>query len=323
MFLPKTGPPSSDTNKDAICCYRREQGETTTLPAGFLQRLYLPYLRAPSTTTHDRHTSEAHDCRGCKTNGVSFPIPVPIHWQDEVKADLDRDVRLEVIEPVPVGEPVTWCHRMVVCSKKSGKPRCTVDFQPLNAHATRETHHTQSPYHQVRSVPPSTKKTVCDAWNGYHSVPLCTEDRHLTTFITPWGRYRYCTLPQGYIASGDSYFRRFDEIVSNVRNKIKVIDDTLLWSNSIEDCFFRTGEWLNICGKHGSSRTPQSSSLEPIQWSFPDSRYLQEFKTNQIKTNRDKSSISRIIQIICVWLIREGEGYSGVGAYSIIYGKGF
>ena len=56
-------------------CYRREQGETTTLPAGFLQRQHLQYLRAPSTTTHDRHTSEAHDCRGCKTNGVSFSHP--------------------------------------------------------------------------------------------------------------------------------------------------------------------------------------------------------------------------------------------------------
>ena len=42
------------------------------------------------------------------------PVPVPIHWQEDVKAGLDRDVRLGVLEPVPVGEPVTWCHRMVV-----------------------------------------------------------------------------------------------------------------------------------------------------------------------------------------------------------------
>ena len=103
---------------------------------------------------------------------VHTPIPVPIHWQDEVKAGLDRDVRLGVIEPVPVGEPVTWCYMMVVCAKKDGKPRRTVDFQPLNKHATRETHHTQSPFKQVRAIPENTKKTVLDAWNGYHSVPL-------------------------------------------------------------------------------------------------------------------------------------------------------
>ena len=81
------------------------------------------------------------------------PVPVPLHLQDQVKAGLDQDVALGVIEPVPVREPVTWCHRMVVCAKKNGKPRRTVDFQALNVHAARETHHTQSPFHQARSIP--------------------------------------------------------------------------------------------------------------------------------------------------------------------------
>ena len=81
----------------------------------------------------------------------------------------------------------------------------------LNQHAVRETHHTQSPFHQAWSVPPRTLKTVFDAWNGYHSVSLKEEDQHLTTFITPWGRYKYRTATKGYIASGDGYSRRFDE----------------------------------------------------------------------------------------------------------------
>ena len=53
-------------------------------------------------------------------------VPVSLHWKSEVKAGLDPDVRLGVLELVPVGEPVTWCHRMVVCAKKNGKPRSTV-----------------------------------------------------------------------------------------------------------------------------------------------------------------------------------------------------
>lgn len=35
------------------------------------------------------------------------PISVPVHWQEEVKEGLDQDVQLGVIEPVPVGTPVT------------------------------------------------------------------------------------------------------------------------------------------------------------------------------------------------------------------------
>lgn len=56
--------------------------------------------------------------------------------------------------------------------KTNGKPRRTVDFQALSAHATRDTHHTMSPFLQARSVPVDKKKTVFDAWNGYHSVPI-------------------------------------------------------------------------------------------------------------------------------------------------------
>ena len=184
------------------------------------------------------------------------PIPVPLHWQEAVKAGLDQDVALGVLEPVPVGEPVTWCHRMVVCPKKNGQPRRTVDFQSLNLHATRETHHTQSPFHQARSVPHNKKKTVFDCWNGYHSVPLHKADRHLTTFITPWGRYRYNTAPQGYIASGDGYSRRFDEIISHIPDKTKCIDDTLLWADDITSSFHQAVNWLDICGRHGITLNP-------------------------------------------------------------------
>ena len=196
------------------------------------------------------------------------PIPVPVHWQDDVKAGLDRDVRLGVIEPVPVGTPVTWCHKMVICPKKSGQPRRTVDLQSINRHAVRETHHTQSPFHQARAVPPQTRKTVFDAWNGYHSIALAEEDRHLTTFITPWGRYRYCVAPQGYIASGDGYSRRFDEIVSDIPKKTKCVDDTLIWSDSVEEAFFQAVEWLDTCGRHGITLNPKKFAFAQMTVKF-------------------------------------------------------
>ena len=157
---------------------------------------------------------------------------------------------------MPIGEPVSWCHRMVVCPKKDGKPRRTVDFQPLNKFATRETHHTQSPFVQARSVPHHKKKTVMDAWNGYHSVSLHEDDRHYTSFITPWGRYRYRVAPQGYASSGDGYTRRYDEITSDIKNKTKCVDDSLIWADSTEDSYEQTIHWLDVCGKNGIVLVP-------------------------------------------------------------------
>ena len=160
-----------------------------------------------------------------KPTAVHTPLPVPLHWMEEVKADMDRDVRLGVLEAVPIGKHVTWCHRMVVCAKKNGKPRRTVDFQPLNRFAKRETHHTQSPFIQARSVPRRTKKAVHDAWNGYHSVRLHEDDRNYTACITPWGSYRYEVAPQGYLSPGDGYTRRHDEITADFKKKQGDRDD--------------------------------------------------------------------------------------------------
>jgi hypothetical protein len=102
------------------------------------------------------------------------------------------------------------------------------------------------------------KKTVFDAWNAYHSVPLYEEDRHLTTFITPWGRYRYKTAPQGYIASGDGYTRRYDEIVTDIPNKTKCIDDVLLWAYYLEESFFfQAVRWLDVYGRNGITLNPE------------------------------------------------------------------
>ena len=59
---------------------------------------------------------------------VYTPAAVPIHWTAKVKADLDRDVALNVLEKVGPNEPITWCHRMVICRKHNGDPRRTVDL---------------------------------------------------------------------------------------------------------------------------------------------------------------------------------------------------
>ena len=82
---------------------------------------------------------------------------------------------------------------MVVVAKKDGSPRRTIDLQRLNEATYRATHHTSSPFNLASSIPPNTRKTILDAWNAYHLLPLSEEARDATTFITEWGRYRYLT----------------------------------------------------------------------------------------------------------------------------------
>ena len=184
------------------------------------------------------------------------PAQVPIHFKDTVEAELRRDVRLGVLEEVPTNTPTTWCSRMCITVKKNGKPRRTIDLQALNRHAVRQTHSVETPFHIVSEVPPDTFKTTMDAWNGYHSVPIKEEDRHLTTFITPWGRFRYRTTPQGFLAAMDAYNHRFDLITRDVKDKKRCVDDSILWANTIEEIFFKTCEYLSLTGGAGIIMNP-------------------------------------------------------------------
>jgi hypothetical protein len=179
------------------------------------------------------------------------PRPVPIHWQKQVKADLDRDVRLGVIEKVPMGTTARWCAPMVLVAKHTGDPRRTADYTEINKHSVRQTHPTTAPYLQAASIPANTVRTVLDAWQGFHSVPIEPADVDYTQFITPWGRYRYLTVPQGFLAAGDGYTNRFDAITEGMDKQTRCIDDTALWDDDIEGCFKRTCDFLTRCGQAG------------------------------------------------------------------------
>ena len=180
-----------------------------------------------------------------------IPATIPIHWQEQVRKDLIRDEALGIIEKVPYGVPVTWCHRMVITRKQDGSPRRTVDLSPLNRYCRRESFYGESPFLLARRVPGMTWKSVADAWNGYHSVPLRESNRHLTTFITPFGRYRYTRAPQGFVSSGDGYNQRFDAVLSNFLRKERCVDDTVFFDDCIESHWWRAIDFLSIVGSAG------------------------------------------------------------------------
>ena len=87
--------------------------------------------------------------------------------------DLLRDEALGVVEKVPYGEPVTWCHCMAVTRKHNGDRHRTVDLSPLNKHCNRETFDSESPFHLARKIPKGTWKTVTDRcleWISQRSI---------------------------------------------------------------------------------------------------------------------------------------------------------
>ena len=205
----------------------------------------LPSMEGPELDIHINPNA--------KLVNFTTPATVPLYWQEKVKSKLDQNVEMGVMEKHPYGVPTKTCHRLVCVRKHNGEPRLTVDLSPLNKHCQRETFPTESPFHLARSVPPHSIKSVFDAWNGFHSLPIRKEDRWLFTFITQWGVYRYCRAPQGFVSSGDGYNKRFDQITKHFLRLLRCIDDSLLHDpqSNIAQHWWRVIEFLETCGKAG------------------------------------------------------------------------
>ena len=60
-------------------------------------------------------------------------------------------------------------------------------MKTLNKASVRQSHGLMAPYQKAMMVPSNIYKTVMDAWEGFHGIPLDEESKKLTQFITPWG----------------------------------------------------------------------------------------------------------------------------------------
>ena len=58
------------------------------------------------------------------------------------------------------------------------------------------------------------------------------------------------------MSAGDAYIHRYDEIIDKVPWKVKVVDDTLLYSSSIEQSFYQVFDYLYLCGMNGITLNP-------------------------------------------------------------------
>ena len=71
---------------------------------------------------------------------------IPIHLKDWVKADLDMDAWLGILEKVDVNSSVKWLSEMIISLKKDGSPSRLIDYKRLNDAIPRQTNITKSPF---------------------------------------------------------------------------------------------------------------------------------------------------------------------------------
>ncbi len=134
-----------------------------------------------------------------------------------------------------IGSHITgkyWCSGMVIVQKKSGAVHICIDFKPLNTSVLREIHPIPWVDKVLAQLTGSMVFSKLDANCGFWQIPLTPESRHLTTFITLFGRFHFNKLPFGISSAPEMFQRRMNTILDGLSGRSCLIDDISVFGRS-------------------------------------------------------------------------------------------
>ena len=153
------------------------------------------------------------------------PRRVPVPLRQELKHKLAELERKGIIAKQT--DPAEWVSNLVIV-KSPKKFRVCLDPRPLNQALLR----TEYEIPTIESITPELNNvqffTVVDTKDGFWNVKLTHQSSLLTTFWTPFGRYRWLRLPFGIAVATDEYQRRLHEAFEGLKDIIIIQDDILV-----------------------------------------------------------------------------------------------
>ena len=136
-------------------------------------------------------------------------------------------VEKQIIAPA-VTEPTPWVCSVVVAQKTDGRVRICLDPQFLN-NAIMRSHYPLPTIEEVTICLTQAKVfSVLDAKTGFWQVKLTESSSYLTTFNTPFWRYRWKCMPFGISSAPEVWQQKMNELVEGLSGMDVIADDFLI-----------------------------------------------------------------------------------------------
>ena len=159
--------------------------------------------------------------------------PIPYALRQAARKEIAEQIDLGIIARVPPNAEIDWCSRGMILEKPNGGKdvRLVVDAKEINEVLDRDPYPMQSTKELVKQIPPSAKYFLSvDFYKGYYQILLAEEDELKTTFMLhSMGLYYFKRLPQGGKCSVDIFNRITDELVIDIPNCLKIVDDVMFY----------------------------------------------------------------------------------------------
>ena len=154
---------------------------------------------------------------------VHPPRRIPYMLRDKVKAELDRMARMGIITKVE--QPTQSVSPIVVVKKPNGDVRICLDPVDLNK-AVKRGHYPLRTVEEVAATLAEARVfSTLDATSGFYQFRLAEESTWLTTFNTPFGRFKFERLPFGLVSAPEIFQRAMTEMFEDIEKCEVIVDD--------------------------------------------------------------------------------------------------
>ena len=153
------------------------------------------------------------------------PRSVPVAMQSTYKAELNRLVKEGIITEVK--EHTEWINSIVPVMESNDSLRLCLDPKDLNKAIERNRWYSRTIDDILPELAKSKYKTLKDATSGYWHIVLDLASSLLTTFNTPWSKFRWLRLPFGLKIASDVFQERLDRVLRLLEGIRRIADDIL------------------------------------------------------------------------------------------------
>ena len=197
---------------------------------------------------------------------------IPTALKEKFRHEIKRLEDLGVI--APVAKPTPWVSSVVVATKKSGALRVCTDPRPLNKALKRERYQHPVLDDILPELAQAKVFSTVDLRSGYWHCALDEQSSLLTTFATPYGRYRWCRLPFGLSASSEIFQKRVNQTLEGVEGVLDITDDIVVYGvgkteeEAGVDHDKKLLKLLERCRSHGVALNPEKLKLRRKRVTF-------------------------------------------------------
>ena len=170
---------------------------------------------------------------GCPPVNESYRSPNPL-LLNSLKEQLMTWLEHDVIEP----SDSCWNSNMLAVAKKDGRGsvRWVTDFRKLNQLTEIDRFPIGDISANLSKLGGSKYFSALDNSGAFHIISIAPEDRHKTSFATPFNCFMYKKLPFGLSGGPSSYSRLVTQVLRGIPESVAVsfVDDVLCHSPTFE-----------------------------------------------------------------------------------------